>query len=74
MFEFDKGIVQTLLTENEGFKVLYRKHRELNDRVDEAGSGERYLDDEKLRELKKARLQTRDRLAAIIQQHRQTSH
>ena len=71
MFEYDKQIVDKLLEENDEFRSLFEKHQELNKQVDDADVGVLPLDDLTLHRLKKEKLQLRDRLASIIEMHRQ---
>ena len=71
MFEYDQSIVNRLLEEDAEFRSLYEKHRELNQQVDEADSGVLPLDDLSLHRLKKEKLHLRDRLATMIEMHRQ---
>ncbi len=71
MFEYDQQIVDRLLEENDEFRSLYEKHQELNQQVDEADVGVLPLDDLTLHRLKKEKLHLRDRLATLIEMHRQ---
>jgi uncharacterized protein YdcH (DUF465 family) len=71
MFEYDQQIVDKLLEENDEFRSLYEKHQELNQQVDDADVGVLPLDDLTLHRLKKEKLQLRDRLATLIEMHRQ---
>ena len=71
MFEYDQQIVDKLLEENDEFRSLYEKHKELNQQVDDADVGVLPLDDLTLHRLKKEKLQLRDRLATLIEMHRQ---
>ena len=74
MFEYDQQIVDKLLEENDEFRSLYEKHQELNQQVDDADVGVLPLDDLTLHRLKKEKLQLRDRLATLIEMHRQVDH
>ncbi len=71
MFEYDQQIVEKLLEESDEFRSLYEKHQELNQQVDDADVGVLPLDDLTLHRLKKEKLQLRDRLATLIEMHRQ---
>ena len=71
MFEYDQQTVSKLLAESDEFRKLYEEHRELDQKVDEADSGVLPLDDITLHRLKKEKLQIRDRLAILIEVHRQ---
>ena len=71
MFEYDQQIVDKLLEESDEFRSLYEKHQELNKQVDDADVGVLPLDDLTLHRLKKEKLHLRDRLAPLIELHRQ---
>lgn len=71
MFEYDQQIVDKLIEEDDEFRLLFEKHQELNQQVDDADVGVLPLDDLTLHRLKKEKLQLRDRLAGIIEMHRQ---
>lgn len=70
MFEYDQNIVDTLLTADERFQALYRQHTELKERVRDAELGASTLDDLTLGAMKKEKLLTKDKMAAIIEQYR----
>ena len=72
MFEYEQEIVDALLNENDNFKKLYSKHGELKKKVKDANSGVAPLDGYTLDNLKKEKLQVKDRMAAMISQYRQT--
>ncbi len=71
MFEFDKDIVNSLLTDNDDFKRLYEKHGELKQKVKDANLGTNPVDDYALETMKKEKLLLKDRMAAIIEEYRQ---
>ena len=71
MFSQDQDIVDKLLEENEEFKAMYQKHRELNKMVDKAGIGELPLSDDAAHDLKKEKLLLKDELADMIMNHKQ---
>ena len=71
MFEYEQEIVNALLSENENFKRLYSRHGELKEKVKSANSGVEPLDGYELDNLKKEKLQVKDKLAAMISQYRQ---
>ena len=70
MFESDQEAVQHLLHANSDFKSLYDRHDELKTQVRDAEQGVNPVDDLALGTLKKEKLLTKDRMAAIIEQHR----
>jgi len=73
MFEFDRQIVDSLLSENYDFKRLHDKHHELDQQVDEITSGNANADDQTLERLKKERLLLKDKMFHMIEQHKQQS-
>ncbi len=72
MFEYDQDIVDSLLNENEGFKRLYNKHGELKQRVKEANLTTEAIEGYSLESLKKEKLFLKDKMAAMINQYRET--
>lgn len=74
MFEADQHIVDNLLKENREFRWMYTKHDQLNREVDHANRDLRAMDDFSLENLKKEKLLLKDRMAALIESHRQSSH
>ena len=70
MFEYDQAIVQALLTDNGEFKDLYKRHDELKDKVRKAELGVLPLDDQTLVAMKKEKLLTKDKMAAMINVYR----
>ncbi len=70
MFEYDQKIVQHLLTDDEKFQRLYRKHTELKEKVRDAELGVLPVDDLTLGTLKKEKLLAKDKMAAIIESYR----
>ena len=70
MFEFDQEIVKSLLRDNEDFKSLYVRHDELKELVHEAEQGASPMDDAALGTMKKEKLLTKDKMAAIIEDYR----
>lgn len=71
MFEHDQEIVDSLLCEDTDFKRLYEKHGQLKQKVRDANLGENPMDDFTLENLKKEKLQLKDRMALIIANYRQ---
>ena len=69
MFEFDQNIVQALLSENVSFKSLYQKHEDLNRQVEEAVN-DNAVGDETVHDMKKAKLETMDQMAQMIEDYR----
>lgn len=70
MFEYDQAIVQALLSENGDFKSLYKRHDDLKDKVRKAELGVLPLDDQTLVAMKKEKLLTKDKMAAMINDYR----
>ena len=70
MFEFDRQIVDYLLSENFDFKRLYDKHDMLNQQVDEITSGNLTADDLTLERMKKEKLLLKDRLSSMIEDYK----
>lgn len=71
MFEHDQEIVDSLLSEDADFKRLYEKHGQLKQKVRDANLGAEPMDDFALENLKKEKLQLKDRMAVIIAHYRQ---
>jgi len=71
MFEYDQDIVETLLTDNENFQILYQKHLTLKEKVRDATLGIHPLDDLTLGTMKKEKLLAKDKMAVIIERYRQ---
>lgn len=71
MFEFEQEIVNSLLSEDDGFKRLYDKHGQLKQKVKDANLGTQPLDEHSLEDLKKEKLLIKDRMASIIADYRQ---
>lgn len=74
MFESDKEIVNDLLKVNRDFRRMYDKHDQLNREVDHANRDTRSMDEFSLENLKKEKLLLKDRMAVLIENHRQSSH
>ncbi len=70
MFEEDQEIVNSLLNENNDFRRLYDKHNLLKNTVKEANEGNVGMDQLSLEELKKAKLNLKDRMSFIIENHK----
>lgn len=70
MFEYDQKIVNTLLEDNRQFQQLYKHHSELKEKVRDAELGVLPLDDLTLGTMKKEKLLTKDKMAAMIEQYR----
>lgn len=73
MSEFEKEIVNELLEVNKDFRRMYNKHDQLNRKVDHANHGDEAIDDFSLEALKKERLLLKDRMAVLIENHRQAT-
>ena len=70
MFENDQEIVQALLSEDHEFRQLHKRHDWLKDKVKKADLGVMPLNDLTLAEMKKEKLHTKDRMAAMINNYR----
>jgi uncharacterized protein len=70
MFEYEQSVVDTLLTEDDGFRRLYDKHNELKQQIHEAHIGTLPLDDFTVEKMKKQKLLLKDQMAAIIKDYR----
>ncbi len=70
MFEFDREIVDTLMSSNEQFRRLFEKHRALKEQVHEAHIGTLAIDDLELERLKKQKLRLKDQMAHMISDFR----
>ena len=69
MFEQDAELVNTLLSSNRKFKELFDRHEVLKVQVRKAEQGTA-VDDFTLGAMKKEKLLTKDKLAAIIDESR----
>lgn len=67
MFEHHQQEMESLLKENEDFRRLYNRHQKLDKEVTAAELGTAPMDDLALNTLKKQKLQTKDRLARMMQ-------
>lgn len=66
MFANRQGEVEVLLGNNVEFRRLFNKHQELDKRVHEAEIGTEPVDDFALTQLKKQKLQAKDRMAYLL--------
>ena len=73
MFSEYQNIVEKLLIEDEKFKAMYEKHRELNKDVDKADVGALPLSDDALHIMKKEKLLLKDKMADIIRKYMRQS-
>lgn len=71
MFENDQEIVNALLNNNKDFKRLYDKHSVIKKTVQEANEGNISMEHSSLEELKKEKLDLKDRMSFIILNHKQ---
>jgi uncharacterized protein len=67
MFEFEQATVEALLNNDDQFRRLFDKHRDLNTQVDAVNSGSATMEHFELETLKKEKLMLRDRMQAMIQ-------
>ena len=70
MFENEKNTVDTLLSEDDGFRRLFDKHATLNAQVDEASTGRLSIAALELESLKRQKLQLADQMQAMIHAYR----
>jgi len=70
MFEHDDEVVSSLLKDNAKFQKLFKKHHDLKEKVKDVEDGVVLMDDVKLGRLKKEKLLTKDKMAALIVQYR----
>ena len=70
MFENDQEIVNALLNNNKDFRRLYDKYSVLKNTVKEVNDGNVSMDQLSLEELKKAKLDLKDRMSFIIENHK----
>ncbi len=74
MFEYDQEIVQHLLTDNQNFQELHKKHTTLKEKVRSAELGVLPLDDLTLGTMKKEKLLAKDKMAIMIEDYRRHHH
>jgi uncharacterized protein YdcH (DUF465 family) len=70
MFEYDQDIVETLLIDNERFQELYKQHHALKEKVKDAEHGVLPMDGVTLGTMKREKLLTKDKMAAMIEEYR----
>lgn len=70
MHEDNPEIVQALVNENPEFKSLFQRHRELDKQIDKADGGQLAISDESLEQMKRERLQIKDRMYVMINEYR----
>jgi uncharacterized protein YdcH (DUF465 family) len=68
MFENQQDTVNELLETSKEFRYFYEQHEALDRKVDAVESGQMAMDDLALNEIKKEKLQVKDRLASLLQQ------
>ena len=69
MFSDCKDIVEKLVVEDDEFKTMYERHRELNKEVYKADIGFIPLSDDTLHTKKKEKLLLKDQMAEIIKRY-----
>lgn len=72
MFEQDQQIVNELLEGDSTFRRLHDQHHVLKEKVRSAEIGVEPMDDLALGSIKKEKLLTKDRMAAMIEEYRQS--
>ncbi len=65
MFEADDKAIEDLMQRDPEFRSLYQRHRELDSKVRDAELGVLPMDDVTLLNMKKEKLQAKDRLAQM---------
>ena len=70
MFEHDQEVVNSLLSGDNNFRRLYDKHAVLKSKVREANEGSIGVDEFSLEELKKEKLNLKDRMSEIIEDYK----
>ncbi|MGK0297334.1 MAG: hypothetical protein ACI9XC_000937 [Gammaproteobacteria bacterium] len=68
MFENDREIVNSLLVGNMDFKRLYTKHSKLEQELEQAFNKN---DDTTLGKIKKEKLHIKDKMATLVEKHRE---
>ncbi|MCP3869069.1 MAG: YdcH family protein [Gammaproteobacteria bacterium] len=71
MFSDCQDIVEKLLVEDQEFKSMYDRHRELNKEVDKADIGVLAMSDDTLHIKKKEKLHLKDCMAETIRRYQQ---
>lgn len=69
MFENQQKEVETLMAQNEEFRTLLKRHKELNKKVESAELGTLPMDDVTLARMKKEKLWAKDRLTQMFESH-----
>lgn len=72
--ENDNRVIKSLLAENDEFRELYNRHRELDKRVTAAEVGAQPMEDLALTKLKKEKLWARDRMTAMLSHYQASAH
>ena len=71
MFEYDQDAVDALLLDSAQFRRLYDKYSSLKAQVQDANAKQVVMDSIELENLKKEKLQLKDRMAGMIKDYRQ---
>ena len=66
MFEHRQDQMEDLLKSSDEFRAIYNRHQELDKRVTAAEEGSEPMDDLSLAQLKKKKLQAKDKLAKLM--------
>ncbi len=74
MFEQNQKEIEALLRSNAEFRSLYNRHKELDSKVRDAELGVLPMDDVTLLNMKKEKLQTKDRLTHMWERSHVVSH
>lgn len=73
MFEQQQSEIESLIKDNQEFRTLYQRHKELNKKVTDAELGVLPIDDVTLGQMKKEKLWAKDRLTQIFEAQRATA-
>lgn len=66
MFEHRQDQMEQMLKSSDEFRAIYNKHQELDKRVSAAEEGTQPMDDLSLNQLKKKKLQAKDKLDRLL--------
>ncbi len=71
MFAHDQEIVSHLLNENSNFRRLFDKHDDLKKTVKDVHEGNISVDEFELENMKKEKLQLKDRMSKLIEEYKE---
>lgn len=73
MFEKQQSEIESLIKDNQEFRTLYQRHKELDKKVTDAELGVLPIDDVTLGQMKKEKLWAKDRLTQMFEAQRATA-